>query len=63
MFLVIQELILILEDQKQQCIQIDHGQSDNMQDFSTAEESNAFYKANIKNGQTGLSIAFDLANS
>ena len=29
--------------------------------FSTAEESNAFYKANIKNGQTGLSVAFDLA--
>tara|TARA_B100000029_G_scaffold505406_1_gene586049 strand:+ start:7586 stop:9742 length:2157 start_codon:yes stop_codon:yes gene_type:complete len=29
--------------------------------FSTAEESNAFYKDNIKNGQTGLSVAFDLA--
>ncbi len=29
--------------------------------FSTAEESNAFYKENIKNGQTGLSVAFDLA--
>ena len=29
--------------------------------FSTAEESNAFYKANIKSGQTGLSVAFDLA--
>ena len=28
--------------------------------FSTAEESNDFYKANIKNGQTGLSVAFDL---
>ena len=29
--------------------------------FSTAEESNAFYKRNLKAGQTGLSIAFDLA--
>ena len=29
--------------------------------FSTAEESNAFYKDNIKSGQTGLSVAFDLA--
>ena len=29
--------------------------------FSTAEESNDFYKTNIKNGQTGLSVAFDLA--
>jgi len=29
--------------------------------FSTAEESNAFYRANLASGQTGLSIAFDLA--
>ncbi|WP_188262821.1 methylmalonyl-CoA mutase [Azospirillum tabaci] len=29
--------------------------------FSTAEESNAFYKANLKAGQMGLSVAFDLA--
>ena len=29
--------------------------------FSTAEESNAFYKAGLKNGQMGLSVAFDLA--
>ncbi|MEO8254298.1 MAG: methylmalonyl-CoA mutase family protein, partial [Flavobacterium sp.] len=29
--------------------------------FSTAEESNAFYRRNIKAGQEGLSIAFDLA--
>ena len=29
--------------------------------FSTAEESNAFYKAGLKNGQRGLSVAFDLA--
>ena len=28
--------------------------------FSTAEESNAFYKRNIAGGQKGLSIAFDL---
>lgn len=29
--------------------------------FSTAEESNAFYKNNLKAGQKGLSVAFDLA--
>tara|TARA_B100000927_G_scaffold269233_1_gene244547 strand:- start:1454 stop:3589 length:2136 start_codon:yes stop_codon:yes gene_type:complete len=29
--------------------------------FSTAEESNAFYRKNLENGQMGLSIAFDLA--
>ena len=29
--------------------------------FSTAEESNAFYRRNLEAGQTGLSIAFDLA--
>ena len=29
--------------------------------FSTAEESNAFYKKNLNAGQKGLSIAFDLA--
>ncbi len=29
--------------------------------FSTAEESNAFYKRNIAAGQRGLSVAFDLA--
>ena len=28
--------------------------------FSTAEESNAFYRRNLEAGQTGLSIAFDL---
>ena len=28
--------------------------------FSTAEESNAFYKRNLKAGQKGLSVAFDL---
>ncbi|HHQ14700.1 MAG TPA: methylmalonyl-CoA mutase, partial [Chromatiales bacterium] len=29
--------------------------------FSTAEESNAFYRQNLAAGQTGLSVAFDLA--
>ena len=29
--------------------------------FSTAAESNAFYKKNLAAGQTGLSVAFDLA--
>ncbi len=29
--------------------------------FSTAEESNAFYKRNLAAGQQGLSVAFDLA--
>jgi len=29
--------------------------------FSTAEESNAFYKKNLAAGQMGLSVAFDLA--
>ncbi|UPW81755.1 methylmalonyl-CoA mutase [Lysinibacillus sp. Ag94] len=29
--------------------------------FSTAEESNAFYKRNLAMGQKGLSVAFDLA--
>lgn len=28
--------------------------------FSTAEESNAFYRSNIAAGQQGLSVAFDL---
>ncbi|PWH87059.1 methylmalonyl-CoA mutase [Brumimicrobium oceani] len=29
--------------------------------FSTAEDSNAFYRRNLKAGQKGLSVAFDLA--
>jgi len=29
--------------------------------FSTAEDSNAFYRENLKQGQRGLSVAFDLA--
>ena len=31
--------------------------------FSTAEESNAFYRRNLAAGQRGLSVAFDLATS
>ncbi|MDZ7764934.1 MAG: methylmalonyl-CoA mutase family protein [Melioribacteraceae bacterium] len=31
--------------------------------FSTAEESNAFYRRNLAQGQRGLSVAFDLSNS
>ena len=29
--------------------------------FSTAEESNAFFRENLRQGQSGLSVAFDLA--
>ena len=29
--------------------------------FSTAEDSNAFFRENLRQGQTGLSVAFDLA--
>jgi methylmalonyl-CoA mutase len=29
--------------------------------FSTAEDSNAFYRRNLAAGQAGLSVAFDLA--
>ena len=29
--------------------------------FSTAEESNQFYRKNLAGGQKGLSVAFDLA--
>ena len=29
--------------------------------FATAEESNTFYRANLAAGQTGVSVAFDLA--
>lgn len=29
--------------------------------FSTVEESNQFYRDNLKAGQQGLSVAFDLA--
>src|SRR6202012_1486114 len=29
--------------------------------FSTAEDSNAFYRRNLAGGQRGLSVAFDLA--
>ena len=36
------------------------GQSDSTRGFSTAEESNAFYRRNLASGQKGLSVAFDL---
>ena len=59
----------------QQCTLTVRGQLDNMLDLgssliyhtnynfylSTVEESNKFYRDNIKAGQQGLSIAFDLA--
>ena len=31
--------------------------------FSTAEESNAFYRRNLASGQKGLSVAFDLRHT
>ncbi|MEZ4547795.1 MAG: methylmalonyl-CoA mutase family protein [Thermodesulfobacteriota bacterium] len=31
--------------------------------FSTAEESNAFYRRNSSRGQKGLSVAFDLLDA
>ena len=37
-----------------QCVDVQAG-------FSTAEESNAFYRRNLAAGQKGLSVAFDLA--
>lgn len=38
-----------------------HGPFVNIAGFSTAEESNAFYRRNLAAGQKGLSVAFDLA--
>ncbi len=38
-----------------------HGQYRQYAGFSTAEESNAFYRRNLAQGQKGLSVAFDLA--
>ena len=38
-----------------------HGPFRQYAGFSTAEESNAFYRRNLKAGQKGLSVAFDLA--
>ena len=37
------------------------GSIDQYAGFSTAEESNAFYRKNLAAGQQGLSVAFDLA--
>ena len=43
------------------CTQDARGRYANTRGFSTAEESNAFYRKNLAAGQTGLSVAFDLA--
>ncbi len=43
------------------CMRGGPGRSGNMRVFSTAEESNAFYRRNLAAGQKGLSVAFDLA--
>ncbi len=42
------------------CTQPVRGPSGSTPDFSTAEDSNAFYRRNLAAGQKGLSIAFDL---
>ena len=42
------------------CILCVPGQSVSMLGFSTAAESNAFYRRNLASGQKGLSVAFDL---
>ena len=43
------------------CTRTGPGRSASTRGFSTAEESNAFYRANLAAGQQGLSVAFDLA--
>ena len=43
------------------CMPTAPGPSVSTQDFSTAEESNRFYRDNLAAGQKGLSVAFDLA--
>ena len=43
------------------CTRTGRGRSASTPGFSTAEESNAFYRANLAAGQMGLSVAFDLA--
>ncbi|STH54523.1 methylmalonyl-CoA mutase [Escherichia coli] len=43
------------------CIPPNRGPSVSMLVFSTANESNAFYRRNLAAGQKGLSVAFDLA--
>jgi len=42
------------------CISRNHGLSGNTQVFSTAKDSNDFYRKNLAAGQMGLSVAFDL---
>ena len=43
------------------CTRTGRGRSASTPGFSTAEESNAFYRQNLAAGQMGLSVAFDLA--
>ena len=43
------------------CTRCSRGPSGSTPGFSTAEESNAFYRRNLAAGQKGLSVAFDLA--
>ena len=43
------------------CTSPSPGRSGSTPGFSTAEDSNAFYRRNIAAGQKGLSVAFDLA--
>ena len=43
------------------CTPTGPGRSASTPGFSTAEESNAFYRRNLAAGQMGLSVAFDLA--
>ena len=43
------------------CTPPSRGPSGSTPGFSTAEESNAFYRRNLAAGQKGLSVAFDLA--
>ena len=54
-------LRLICADHTVPCTLTNHGLFVSIAGFSTAEESNAFYKRNLAAGQKGLSVAFDLA--
>jgi methylmalonyl-CoA mutase cobalamin-binding domain/chain len=48
-------------DPEPRCTPTGRGRSASTPGFSTAEESNAFYRQNLAAGQMGLSVAFDLA--
>ena len=45
------------------CTPTSRGRSASTPGFSTAEESNAFYRRNLAAGQKGLSVAFDLRHA